>query len=253
MLDRAGNPLGLHAPEISAFLKSGCAVLHGVLTHAECIGLTRCVDPLLVNGSRRPGVRRVIERAPAIIEMLRRSQVLSTVERAVGPGARVVRSILFDKTPERNWLVPWHQDPVIAVTARLDVPGFGPWSVKDGVPHCQPPVHVLESVAILRLHLDASPPESGPLRVLSGTSALGVLEQASIDRCVNECVNERRVVECTTDAGGAVLMRPLTVHSSARAQAGAGRRRVLHLEFSTQTLPGGLEWGEATDLRELGG
>ena len=48
---------------------------------------------------------------------------------------------------------PWHQDLSIAVKERHEVAGFGPWSVKEGVP-VQPPVEILESMLTLRLHLD---------------------------------------------------------------------------------------------------
>lgn len=51
------------------------------------------------------------------------------------PGYRCVRGILFDKIPAENWTVPWHQDTAIAVAKRVDVVGYGPWSLKDGVIH----------------------------------------------------------------------------------------------------------------------
>jgi hypothetical protein len=43
---------------------------------------------------------------------------------------RPVRSIYFDKTPETNWMVAWHQDLTLSVRDRIDVAGFGPWSVE---------------------------------------------------------------------------------------------------------------------------
>ena len=46
-----------------------------------------------------------------------------------------VRAILFDKTPSANLKVAWHQDRSIAVKRRIDVPGYGPWSVKEGIEH----------------------------------------------------------------------------------------------------------------------
>jgi len=49
----------------------------------------------------------------------------------------VVQAILFDKTPDANWKVAWHQDLTIPVEARIETAGFGPWSGKDGVPHVQ--------------------------------------------------------------------------------------------------------------------
>jgi hypothetical protein len=41
--------------------------------------------------------------------------------------------------------------------------------------------------------------------------------------------------------GGVILMRPLLLHASSTARV-AGRRRVLHLEFAADDLPGNLEW-----------
>lgn len=50
-----------------------------------------------------------------------------------------VRAILFDKSAEQNWSLGWHQDRTIAVKQRIDVDGFGPWSVKSGMIHVEPP------------------------------------------------------------------------------------------------------------------
>ena len=44
-----------------------------------------------------------------------------------------VRATLFDKVEGANWLVPWHQDLTICVRERIDVPGYGPWSIKAGI------------------------------------------------------------------------------------------------------------------------
>jgi ectoine hydroxylase-related dioxygenase (phytanoyl-CoA dioxygenase family) len=109
--------------------------------------------------------------------------------------------------------------------------------VKAGVPHVQPPVEVLNRMVTLRVHLDDCGPESGPLRVLPGSHAEGVLSPARVvawrDRVPPAA--------CLAPAGGAVVMRPLILHASSPATA-AGRRRVVHLEWSADTLPGGLTW-----------
>ncbi|MEZ5299860.1 MAG: hypothetical protein R3F11_04210 [Verrucomicrobiales bacterium] len=44
--------------------------------------------------------------------------------RLLGGDALPVRAIYFDKSPESNWGVAWHQDLTIAVAARAVVPGF---------------------------------------------------------------------------------------------------------------------------------
>ena len=57
----------------------------------------------------------------------------------LGPQARPVRAILFDKSPAANWALGWHQDRTIIVRERRDVPGFGPWTRKRGMLHVAPP------------------------------------------------------------------------------------------------------------------
>ena len=91
-----------------------------------------------------------------------------------------VRGIYFDKRPETNWLVAWHQDLTLALKERVEVPGFGPWSLKEGVPHVQPPVGMLEQMLSVRLHLDDADATNGALRVLPGTHRLGRLNAEAI-------------------------------------------------------------------------
>ena len=75
----------------------------------------------------------------------------------LGEAARPVRAILFDKTARTNWGLPWHQDRTIVVTDRVEVDGFGPWTVKGGLLHVAPPFDVLAAMVTLRVHLDAVP------------------------------------------------------------------------------------------------
>jgi hypothetical protein len=157
----------------------------------------------------------------------------------IAPGSVAVRAILFDKTGEANWTVPWHQDRSIAVRARIDARGFGPWSVKSGIPHVQPPLDVLRQMLTLRFHLDPCGPDNGPLRVIPGTHKY-ILDQHQIEACVET----RAQIPCTTGAGGLLIMRPLLLHASSPAKTGL-HRRVIHVEFGPPRLPGGVEWAMA--------
>jgi ectoine hydroxylase-related dioxygenase (phytanoyl-CoA dioxygenase family) len=165
--------------------------------------------------------------------------MLALARALIGDEARIVRSILFDKTAASNWLVPWHQDVTIAVRERRDVPGFGPWSVKEGVVHVQPPAAVLEGMVTIRLHLDDTPAENGALRALTGSHRNGVLSAADIG-----AFRERGVERvCEARLGDVVVMKPLVLHASSKSKV-PGRRRVLHVEFAAGELPGGLCWAE---------
>jgi ectoine hydroxylase-related dioxygenase (phytanoyl-CoA dioxygenase family) len=109
--------------------------------------------------------------------------------------------------------------------------------VKDGVVNAQPPDDVLSSIMTIRLHLDDCGADNGALRVLPGSHKAGRLSAGDIDRWRTEFTP----VTCAVRRGGALLMRPLTLHASSTAQ-NPGHCRVIHLEFSACDLPGGLAW-----------
>lgn len=182
-------------------------------------------------------MRNLLEIVPEARMILRAPTIRAVLAAIVGESTRLVRALLFDKTPQANWKVGWHQDLSIAVARQVDAPGYGPWSVKAGVPHVQPPVDVLENMLTVRVHLDECGPENGPLNVIPGSHALGILTPEKIE----ECRARQRSVCCTAARGAALFMRPLLLHSSSSA-AQPSHRRVLHLEFASGLLPGGAEW-----------
>ena len=184
-------------------------------------------------------LRNLLSRVPAVRALAGSAPLRELVEPVLGPGAQVVRGLLFDKTPGANWKVAWHQDLSIAVKHRIDVEGFGPWSVKAGVQHVQPPVEVLRNMVTVRLHLDDCGPENGPLNVLPGSHAAGVLSPVEVEARRRQ----HAPVPCLVGAGGALLMRPLLLHASSSATR-ALHRRVVHLEYAATDLPGGLAWNE---------
>jgi ectoine hydroxylase-related dioxygenase (phytanoyl-CoA dioxygenase family) len=141
---------------------------------------------------------------------------------------------------EANWKVPWHQDLTIEVRERIDMPGFGPWSVKGGVAHVQPPVSLLEQMLAVRIHLDDSTAENGPLRVIPGSHRAGRL---TVEEML-ELREKHGEVALSVARGGVILMRPLLAHASSAAERPTNRR-VVHLEFAAGELPGGLRWRTA--------
>jgi hypothetical protein len=151
-----------------------------------------------------------------------------------------VRILFFDKTPESNWAVPWHQDRSIAVNKRANVDGYGPWTVKDGVDHVEPPVPILESMLTLRLFVDDCGPDDGPLLVALGSHRRGRLS----GKDVAKLVIESKLFFGIGQAGDVLVMKTLAIHSSKRAIVPT-HRRVLHVDYSTADLPPPLEWKAA--------
>jgi ectoine hydroxylase-related dioxygenase (phytanoyl-CoA dioxygenase family) len=190
-------------------------------------------------------VRDLFDVLPIVRDLALRPELHGLATTVLGPACFAVRAILFDKTPDANWKVVWHQDLTIALRERRDVPGFHPWSEKAGIVHVQPPVAVLERMVTLRLHLDDCGPDNGPLRVLPGSHRHGKLSPTAIDRWRTE----KPEVACTVNRGGVLLMRPLLLHASSPATVPA-HRRVIHLEYAAGGLSGGLEWHERWGMPE---
>jgi hypothetical protein len=205
----------------------------------SAVGTVQSTDSAREQNHRLYAMRNLLALVPSVRALADSTELRSLVEPALGPGARPVRGLLFDKTPGANWKVAWHQDLSIAVCRRISVPGFGPWSIKAGVQHVQPPVEVLTNMLTVRLHLDDCGPDNGPLKVLPGSHAAGVLSPEHVRNC------RERVPPalCCVPAGGALLMRPLILHASSPATA-PRHRRVIHLEYAAGELPGGVEWAE---------
>ena len=147
---------------------------------------------------------------------------------------------LFEKSSDRNWLVPLHQDVHIPVRERLDHPLLSGWSRKEGALYVQPPVEVLENLVALRVHIDDCGPGNGPLRLVPCSHLSGRLSGDAIS-ALRATQGERL---CIVARGGVLAMRPLLLHASSKATH-PNRRRVLHFLFGPQSLPLGLSWGSA--------
>ena len=73
--------------------------------------------------------------------------------------------------------------------------------------------------------------------MIAGSHRMGILDD---DRIAQFVENGAEVI-CEAPRGAVLAMRPLVLHCSSPATA-PSHRRVLHLEFAAQPLPGGLEW-----------
>jgi len=133
-----------------------------------------------------------------------------------------VRAILFNKTPENNWYVTWHQDRTVAVSKKLQALGWGRWSTKSNILHVQPPLDVLNSMATFRIHLDSSDAKSGCLSVIPGSHKHGILSQENI----RALVNKSEKYQCIASPGSALVMCP----------------HLVHLEYTCHKLPEGIIW-----------
>jgi hypothetical protein len=154
-----------------------------------------------------------------------------------GCDVRPVRASLFDKSPERNWALGWHQDRTIAVRRRIEIPGFGDWTVKAGIAHVVPPFAILERMLTLRIHIDPAGMDNAPLLVVPGSHLLGRVAEPDVAAMAGRL----GTVACPAARGDLWVYATPILHASARA-AKPSRRRVLQLLYSADDLPRGLAW-----------
>jgi ectoine hydroxylase-related dioxygenase (phytanoyl-CoA dioxygenase family) len=233
--------------EVAAMVeREGFAVVPGVIDEGKIAcavsALERAADSARSRRHHSGGgiyaIRNLLDAVPQLRELVDATRVCPLASEVLGAPSFVVRSILFDKTPEANWKVAWHQDLSIAVRGRREAQGFGAWSEKAGVTHVQPPAEILERMLTVRLHLDASDEANAPLRVAPGSHLRGRLSAEAIARMLADSTP----VSCLVPRGGALLMRPLLLHASSASRRPERHRRVVHLEFAAGELPAGLEW-----------
>jgi hypothetical protein len=155
-------------------------------------------------------------------------------------GARLVRAVGFTKDAVANWGVPWHQDRVIAVRERHDVPGLGNWSKKGGIWHCEPPITVLQAMRFVRVHLDDCNEMNGAMEIARGSEAAGAVS----DRDAAEVATRYPAEVCAAQRGDIQILPMLVLHRSRPARSDAPRR-VLRLDYALAEAPEPLAWHSA--------
>ncbi len=191
-------------------------------------------------------IRNLLRDSDYVRDVATGPELRTLAEPILGAGYFAVRCIYFDKPPEANWNVLWHQDQTIAVhdiapeeRAGLNAAGFQAWTKKSGVCHVEPPRDLLEQILTLRIRLDDCDAGNGALTVQPGSHRHGRLGPER----VAELTTDGDGVLCSGAAGSVLAMRPLLLHSSRSSQTGHDRRRrVLHLEFAARELPEPLRW-----------
>jgi ectoine hydroxylase-related dioxygenase (phytanoyl-CoA dioxygenase family) len=213
------------------FDDDGFAIVQELLSRDECEALAQAVSIKAAGAGSRNLLD--LEIVASTAERLRNHQAIAGF---LGDDYQVVQCTLFAKKAYTNWSVAPHQDLSIPVRKRTDLPGWSGWSKKEGVWFVQPPAEVLEQLVAVRLQLDENSSETGPLEVMPGTHRNGRLTGVDIAERAS-----RERFKCLVPQGGAVVMRPLLIHSSGKARA-SGNRRVLHYLYGP-ALPSGLDWG----------
>jgi len=232
----------LDDPTTSSFRNEGYSHIENVLAAPEVRAMADAVEELrngAVTRKRGSGIfalRHLLKEVPHVQEMASSERLLNLVRPILGNAAFAVRAVFLDNAPDALWFTHWHQDLNIAVKKRVEVPDFGPWSVKSGTLHVQPNVDILSRMVAVRIHLDECLFDDGALKVLPGSQAQGVIT----GKALAHWTSHGKEIVLPAQAGDVILIRPLLLHSSAPCIA--SNRRIVHIEYAAETLPSGLEW-----------
>jgi ectoine hydroxylase-related dioxygenase (phytanoyl-CoA dioxygenase family) len=186
-------------------------------------------------------IRQFLKEVPNISNLVLNDKLISILEKLFEGKYFVVKSIYFDKPPSSNWYVSYHQDLTISVDKKIEIDGFGFWTIKHNQFSVQPTLNILQNIVTVRIHLDDTTASNGALKVVTKSHVKGIYRPETIDWTI-----EKEEV-CNVKKGGIMLIKPLLLHSSGRTTDNL-QRRVIHIEFSNIELPQELNWSERLNL-----
>lgn len=218
------------------FHDQGFCLLHDFLAQSDIAKVKQDI-PFQIEKSTAASIRNIEKKSQVVDELIHAENIISIASECLGAKVQFVRAILFNKTPEKNWSVTWHQDRTVAVSRKFDAHGWHAWSLKEGVHHVHPPEAVLNNMVACRINLDKSDRDLGCLQVIPNSHESGVLSHAEIQ----SFVAKSQPKNCEGEAGSMLVMRPHILHASRKMKL-QEQRRVLHIEYTSATLPKGINW-----------
>jgi ectoine hydroxylase-related dioxygenase (phytanoyl-CoA dioxygenase family) len=230
------------------FLNDGFAIINNVFTNAEIEHLLFLISqidtskPTFRKTNDLFAIRQFLKEIPAVTNHIFNSNLIRIISETFGKDYFIVKSIYFDKPANSNWFVCYHQDLTISVDKKLDLNGFELWTKKQNQFAVQPPLEILKDNVTIRIHLDDTNKENGALKVIPKSHLKGIYRPQTIDWSIEA------ETFCNVNKGGIMLMKPLLLHSSNKT-TNNNKRRVVHIEFSRQSLPHNLDWSEYIPIK----
>ncbi len=121
--------------------QDGYAIVPNAFTPEEVQSLALTLESSNLPRSRA-GIRHLLSNT-AIAQIANDSRVLGIAQSILGDDAFPFKATLFDKSPDTNWLITWHQDTALPLREKQEIDGWGPWSTKEGVTYAHAPAKAL--------------------------------------------------------------------------------------------------------------
>lgn len=230
--------------------ENGFSVLADLYSDKEISGIIACVENAEQDGNSFMktkdlfAIRQLIKNVPELNDLLFNEKLIELISDLSESDYFLTKAIYFDKPSESNWFVAYHQDLSISVDKKADLKDYTNWTFKKGQYGVQPPIEILKDTITIRIHLDKTDRNNGALKVIPKSHLKGIVRADSTDwNLENELI-------CEVEKGGAMLMKPLTLHASNRTTNGK-KRRVIHLEFNKHNLTEPLAWLEHYGIKKV--
>lgn len=229
--------------------ENGYSVIADLYSDNEISGILACIENAEQDGNSFMktkdlfAIRQLIKNVPELSNLLFNKKLTELISDLSESEYFLTKAIYFDKPSESNWFVAYHQDLSISVDKKADLENYVNWTFKKGQFGVQPPIEILQDTITIRIHLDKTDKNNGALKVIPKSHLNGIIRANSEDWDL-----EKEFV-CEVEKGGAMLMKPLTLHASNRTTNGK-KRRVIHLEFNKHYLTEPLAWLEHYGIKK---
>jgi hypothetical protein len=156
-------------------LHDGFTIINNVYNDAELRGILDVItsadqsNPAFRKTEDLFAIRQFLKELPQVVPLIFNSNLKTLIHALFDSDYFVIKSIYFDKPELSNWFVSWHQDLTIVVDKKADIPGYGPWTVKQNQFGVQPPLDILQDNFTIRIHLDDTDQDNGALKVIPGS------------------------------------------------------------------------------------
>ena len=228
--------------------ENGYSVLSDLYSDSEISQILACIENAEQGGNSFMktkdlfAIRQLIKNVPELSDLLFNPKLTELISDLSESEYFLTKAIYFDKPSESNWFVAYHQDLSISVDKKADLDNYSNWTFKKGQYGVQPPIEILEDTITIRVHLDKTDKNNGALKVIPKSHLNGIV------RLDSKNWNTENEFICQIEKGGAMLMKPLTLHASNRTTNGK-KRRVIHLEFNKHNLIEPLTWLEHYEIK----
>lgn len=221
---------------MTSISKDGYKIVDNIYSKSEIGEILKYLENS--NVDRLFGVREFLKSHSSLRSLIFTENLMKEIGK-LSRTSKVVKSLYFDKPPQANWIVNWHQDLTINVRKKIPLLGYENWRELKERTVVQPPIKILENIFTIRIHLDDCTEKNGALRVIKSSHREGVID---VRNGIREKIKEEIV--CEVGRGGILIMKPLILHSSKRTENNRNRR-IIHIEFCDLELPMGLNWNES--------